>query len=113
MNAVMHRIRDVADRAQVPVVFLLIPHPIDVAENYDWARVETKRFREYHRRNLIAPLEESARTAGMHFVSLFDAYRQQDANQLYFRGGDDHWNANGQKLAAEQMSDYLLHNDLL
>ena len=112
MKAIMPRIRDTADQAQVPFVFLLIPHPIDIAENYEWAHVETKRFRNYDRRNLVAPLDKNVRAAGVHFVNLFDIYRQQDSNRLYFHGGNDHWNSMGQKLAAVLVSNYLLNNEL-
>jgi len=113
MDAVLQRIRDVATRNEVPLVFLFIPHAIDVAEEYDWGRIEADRFPDYDRRNQIAPLEEMARRHGVPFVSLFDIYRRHDANRLYFHGGNDHWNVDGQRMAAQVVADYVLAHGLL
>ena len=108
MNAVLQRVKATTDEAGVPLVLLVITHPMDVCEEYDTGRVDTTRFPDYRRRNLVAPVESWARDADAHVVSLFDAYRERDACQLYYQGGNDHWNADGQKLAAKMLADYVL-----
>jgi len=112
MQAVMRRIGEVAERNDVPFAFLFIPHPLDVADGDAWGRVDRKRFPDYNGRNQIAFLEEMARVLGAPYVSLYDVFRANNANSLYFRDGDDHWNAAGQRLAAEVMADYLLAHGL-
>lgn len=112
MRAVMRRIRDVAQQNGTPLAFLFIPHPSDVTDHYDSWLIDRKRFPDYDGRNQIAPLEETARTLRVPFVSLYDIYRQHDENSLYFHD-DDHWNAAGQRIAAEAVADYLLGNNLL
>ncbi|OGC91538.1 MAG: hypothetical protein A2W25_03590 [candidate division Zixibacteria bacterium RBG_16_53_22] len=107
MRAMLHRIRDVASRQGVPLVFLFIPHPVDVTDSYDSWQIDRKRFPGYNGRNQIAPLEDTARKMGVPFLSLYDAYRRNDANSLYFHD-DDHWNDAGQRMAAAMMADYLL-----
>jgi len=107
MRAMLHRIRDVASRQGVPLVFLFIPHPVDVTDHYDSWQIDRKRFPGYDGRNQVVPLEDVARAMGVPFLSLYDAYRQRDANTLYFHD-DDHWNDSGQRMAAEMMADYLL-----
>ena len=44
----------------------------------------------------------------MSYVSLFDAFSNNDPDSLYFDGGDDHWNAAGQRLAAEIVAEHLI-----
>lgn len=107
MREVLRRIRDVAVQHGVPLAFLFIPHPVDVTDHYDSWQIDRKRFPGYDGRNQTAPLEDMARTLGVPFLSLYDAYRKSDANTLYFHE-DDHWNAAGQRMAAEMMADYLL-----
>ncbi|WP_295640473.1 SGNH/GDSL hydrolase family protein [uncultured Methylibium sp.] len=104
MRAVLQRIRDVARAQGVPLAFLFIPHPNDVTDKYDWGPVDRARFPSYDGRNQTAPLEDAARSLGVPFVNLYEPYRAVDASQLYFRGGDDHWNAAGQRMAAELMA---------
>lgn len=112
MQAVLRRIRDVAAASGTPLAFIFIPHPADVTDQYDWGKVDRIRFPEYNGRNQTAPLEEIARTLGVPYVSLYETFRATDANALYFHGGDDHWNAAGQQMAADIMADYLLANGL-
>lgn len=105
MKATLRGIQNVASKNSVPLVFVFIPHPVDVAVRYDnWAAVDIERYPHYRGRNQTLPLEEAALSAGVPFVNLFDAFHAADANTLYFQRDDDHWNAAGQRLAAELMS---------
>jgi len=113
MGAVMRRIRDVAVRSGVPLVFLFIPHPLDVTDEYEWGPIDRRRFPDYDGRNQTAFLESHARSLGVPFLSLYDLFRARDARSLYLRGGDDHWNAAGQRLAAEVLAAHLLASGLL
>jgi hypothetical protein len=113
MRAVMRRIRDVAAKYNVPLAFLFIPHPSDVARDYDGWRVDRARFPDYDGRNQVAPLEEAAKSLNVPYVSIYDVFRAHDANALYFHGGNDHWNGAGQRLAAQVTADYLLAHGLL
>lgn len=113
MRAVMERIRDVASANRVPLLFLLIPHPVDVVPGYDGWRIDRGRYPRYAERNQIRPLEDAAQALGVPFVSLYDAYRARDASKLYFRDGDDHWNSAGQRLAAELTARALVSQRVL
>jgi hypothetical protein len=81
-------------------------------DHYDGWRIDRERFPDYDGRNQIAPLEGMARALGVPFASLYDVYRANNANSLYFHGGDDHWNAAGQRMAAKVMADILLAHGL-
>jgi hypothetical protein len=114
MNAVLQRIRDLAARADVPLVLLLIPHPLDVSlgQSSDWGTVDRLRFSEYEGRNQIAPLESAAQALDVPFLSLYDLYRSRGADSVYLRGGDDHWNDVGQAIAARAMATLLASRGL-
>jgi hypothetical protein len=107
MGAVIAKINDVARAHGVPLVLLLIPHPADVTEGGYWGAVDRNRFPHYDGRNQIAPLEDIARRLDLPYVSLYDVYRSAGAAELYFRGGDDHWNATGQALGAQTTAKVL------
>jgi hypothetical protein len=113
MDAVLGRIASIAKAHGVPLILLIIPSPIDVAPSYDYGRVDRMRYPEYTPDNLTGRLQEIAERRGMAFVNLYDVFVKQDANELYFHGGDDHWNEAGQKLAAEVMADYVVQRGVL
>jgi lysophospholipase L1-like esterase len=104
MAALLARIGEVARANGVTLALLFIPHPSSVAIGYDWPAIDRADYPDYAPRNLTAPLASAARALGLPYLDLFDVYRRADANALYFRGGDDHWNAAGQRLAAEHMA---------
>lgn len=112
MKAVMRRIRDVADQNGTSLVFLFIPHPVDVTDHYDNWVIDRTKYPDYDGRNQVAPLEEAAKSLRVPYVNLYDIFRKHDVNLLYLHE-DDHWNAAGQKLAAEVMAEYILQGKSL
>jgi hypothetical protein len=107
MQQVFAKIDGLAEAAGVPLVFMFIPHPFDVTESYDDWQLDRHRFPNYDSRNQIRVLEDAARQMDAPFLSLYDRFRSTDANELYFHGGDDHWNRKGQLLAAQMMAEHL------
>lgn len=107
MRQILTKIASLANANDASLIFLFIPHPYDVAEDYDDWGFDHSRYPDYDSRNQIRILEDAAQNLNVPFLSLYDVYQSADANQLYFHGGDDHWNAAGQSLAAELMSDSI------
>lgn len=107
MRAMLGKIHDVARRNSTPLVFMFIPHPADVSDGNDWGMSDRSRFPQYDGRNQTAPLEGAAKYLGVPYLNLYETYRPLAVQELYLRGGDDHWNAAGQKLAAHTMAEFL------
>jgi GDSL-like Lipase/Acylhydrolase family len=108
MGALMQALRDKARAHQVPLVFMFIPHPIDVVAGYDSPAIDRSRYPDYRPRNLVAPLEGAATSLGVSAVSLFDVLSSPADEGLFFRGGDDHWTAKGQQRAAQAVAQRLV-----
>jgi lysophospholipase L1-like esterase len=113
MKAVLQRIAAVAKEHAVPLAFLFIPHPMDLAEGYDaWKPVDRARFPAYDGRNQTAPLEAAAASLGVPYLSLYEPFRAKGPQAHYLRGGDDHWNAAGQQAAAAAMAELVQQRGL-
>lgn len=107
MQATLRHIKEIAAAANVPLVFMFIPHRFDVADNVDWGPVDKARFPGYDPRNQTVPLEQGAQALGVPYLSLFDVFKAEGAVGMYLVGGDDHWNARGQAVAARAMAEKL------
>jgi lysophospholipase L1-like esterase len=90
----------------MPVVLLIIPSPIDACEAYD-VKVDTARFPRYERRRISATVDSLAARHRIRRLDLWTPFRANNACELYYRGGDLHWNAKGQSLAARLLADSL------
>ena len=106
MDRLLGAIQDDMSRRRIPLVLLIIPSPIDACEGYD-IRVDTVSFPKYERRRISGTIDSLAARHGMRRVDLWAPFRAAGACDLYYRGGDLHWKANGQALAARLVADSL------
>ncbi len=107
MEAVLREVRATAVRERVPVLVLVVPSPIDICDACEVA-VDRQKYPDYDRRCLTSEAAGAARRAGLPVLDLFDPFRQAGADGLYYRHGEDHWNAAGQDLAARLVGERIL-----
>ncbi|MBI3791334.1 MAG: hypothetical protein HY275_10715 [Gemmatimonadetes bacterium] len=91
---------------RVPLVLVVIPSPIDMCETYD-VRIDPRTYPQYDRRRISRTVDSLAARHQIRRVDLWDALRAQDPCTLFYRGGDLHWNARGQAIAARVVADSL------
>ena len=113
MEQIMRRMDETAAKNNAPLVFLLIPSPIDATDMHESGEVDPVKYPEYKRSTLTDILEEICRRYGFRAVNLFDPFWQRRADGLYLGGLDDHWNARGEAYGAELMAEYLRTQNLL
>lgn len=114
MNAVVGKNKTVVDSKKSQLVGLIIPHPMDLLEGrHDSGEVNRQVYSEYNPKYLTDTLQNIMTQHNIPHVNLYEFFRRQDPISLYFKGGDDHWNDQGQKLAAEIFSEYLIAEQLI
>ena len=113
MEQIMRRMNETAAKIDAPLVFLLIPSPIDAAAVHESGEVDPAKYPEYRRSTLTDILEQICRRNGFRVVNLFGPFWQRRADDLYLKGMDDHWNARGEAYAAELMGEFLRAQNLL
>jgi hypothetical protein len=103
----LERLEALLAGARVDRLLMIIPSPIDVCEGYDF-RVDADRYEQYDRRALTRAAQEAARAAGMPSLSLWESFSANRPCSLYFHYGDNHWNDQGQALAAREAAARLV-----
>jgi hypothetical protein len=107
MEAVLRELRATAVKERVPVLVLVVPSPIDICDVCEVV-VDRRRYPEYDRRRLTSEAAGATRRAGLPVLDLFDPFQEAGADGLYYRQGEDHWNAAGQDLAARLAGERIL-----
>ncbi len=107
LEGVLREVRATSAREDVPVLLLVVPSPVDICEACE-IPVEPRQYPAYDRRRLNAEAAGAARRAGLPVLDLFEPFREAGADGLYYRHGEDHWNAAGQDLAARLVSDRIM-----
>jgi len=106
MDRLLAAIQSDLARRGIPFVLVIIPSPIDACDRYD-IRVDTASYPLYERRRISGTIDSLAARHGIHRLDLWTPFRAGDACDLYYRGGDLHWKANGQAMAARLLADSL------
>jgi hypothetical protein len=106
LEAVLREVQLASSPEGVPLLTLVIPSAIDVCEPYDVV-VDPKLYPTYERRRLSREAAEAARRAGLEVLDLWDSFRTA-SRCPYYHHGEDHWNAEGQDLAARGAADRIL-----
>jgi len=91
----------------VPVLFVFIPADVDACHERDFVRIDRIEFPDYRRSALTDALESIAKRHSLSYLNLFQIFRDNEPDSLYFRGNESHWNDKGQDLAAKLVAEYL------
>jgi len=113
MAGVLKRIKDTCAKQGIPVVVLLIPAALDACDTFDGRSVDVAKYPAYKRSAITDAMAGAAAAAGLPVVNLFPVFRAEDASRLFLHETDDHWNAAGQEVAAEQVAAFLREKGLL
>jgi len=112
MDRVIERMKKITAARSVPLMLMIIPAALDVVDNYV-PSVNTRQYPEYRRSELTDTVEEIARKYHLPYVNLFGVFREHGASALYYVVDNDHWNAEGQQLAAGVVAEYIKRQHLL
>jgi hypothetical protein len=112
MDRVIGKLKLVTDARSIPLMLVIIPAALDVVDNYSIS-VDTRKYPEYSRSELTDIVEEIARKRQLPYVNLFSPFRKHGAGSLYYVTDNDHWNLEGQGLAAGLVADYIMNKGLL
>lgn len=110
MRQIFARMKTVADEARVPLVLMIVPHPMDLHDgDHETGWVDRAKFTKYDPKRLTGTLETLAAEVGLQAVNLYSPFKAQpEPSAMFLRGGDDHWNSKGQALGARLMAPEVL-----
>lgn len=89
-----------------------VPSPIDACVGYDH-QVDRSKQSAYSRSVLTDRLQEIAVRNSLLHLNLFENFHGEDCNSLFYRAGNDHWNARGQAIAAGVTAAYIERTNIL
>ena len=108
MEAVLKELKALSLSKNIDLVVVIQPSVIDLTENFKFSFKHLEKYNGYKRSNLTDAVETVCRTSGIQFVNLFNAFWTNSPEDLYFNGGDPHWNNLGQKIAARETASYIV-----
>ncbi len=112
MACVLGRIEATARAHGVPILFLVIPSPIDVARNWPIV-IDRSVYPDYRASAVTDFLQEQAERLGVPCVNLFEPFEAAHGTALYQPSPDEHWNPTGIDLAARLTADRIQSARLL
>ena len=62
---------------------------------------------------LTGTVERICVSNNINYINLFDIFKNNNPDKLYFRAGDNHWNDKGQDIAAQETASFVLNRYML
>lgn len=106
-SRILERIDATCRRNHAQLLVVVIPSPADLIEGYDFCAIDHQRYPGYDAHALTDVVGSAARERKVRTVNLYEPFARRSPEKLYFRGGDNHWNDDGQLLAAEIVAPVL------
>lgn len=107
MDAVLREASGTARSAGAMLFVVIQPSQIDLTKNSMLSYEDLGKYPDYRPDNLSRAVDNILARRGIDGINLFHAYAAQSAENLYFKGDDDHWNDAGQSLAAKLTAEQL------
>ncbi len=111
MDWVVERIQETTSRSGARLLFLIIPEWCDVTGTCQASQAR-RRYPGYRPAGLTDALATIAQQRGVTCLNLFEPFQHGGAAGLY-HPFDEHWNGQGQQLAARLSADLILRAGLL
>lgn len=105
MALIIEKIVAQLESRNIPFHAVVIPHPMDVLDgNHASGQIDRVKYPEYDPSRLSESVQNIYDNLGIQSTNLYRVFKDMDVNDLYLKGGDDHWNENGQRVAAEEIA---------
>lgn len=110
MDSILKEAKDVADSKGIKFLVVIEPSVIDmtVANDDVLSYQYLQKFPNYIRTNLTDTIATICARYNIEYINLFDVFAGYDTSKLYFRKDDNHWNDQGQDIAAKATASYIL-----
>jgi hypothetical protein len=114
MDGVIRKANAIARSQGVEFLVLIQPSAKDMTiSNSSFGYDHLEKYPSYRRTNLTDAVESICVSGDVNFVNLYPLYEKNSPEELFFEGGDDHWNDRAQLLAARYTAEYIAAHDLL
>ena len=114
LRAILKEASEFTKNHNVRLMVLIQPSIVDISHNYilnyDYLR---KEYPYYRKTNLTKVVEDICLDNSILYLNLYDTFINNNPNDLYFVANNNHWNDLGQELAARELTNYILKNDLI
>ncbi len=114
MGAVLKEIAHTARQARVSLALSILPSARDLTQNHAYNYRDFEKYSaRYRRERLSTTLEKLAQSSRIPTLNLYPIFLAKNPETLYFAKEDNHWNDEGQKLAALVVAKFLLSEGLV
>jgi hypothetical protein len=113
MRAVLQEASNVAISRGIGFLVLIQPSRVDLTDRDEINYKYLEKYPKYRNSRLTDLVEQICRDSGIRYVNLFAPFQRNRPDDLYFLGDDNHWNDQGEDLAARETATYIVAHGML
>lgn len=110
LEEILKRFKTVSESNDVEMVLLFQPSLTDLTNSNYYIGFEylQSHFSNYERDLVADSVSEIGNKLELNYIDLYDVFLKNNPEELYFKGGNTHWNDSGQDLAARETALFIL-----
>ena len=114
MEEVLKKANNFARSKNIEFLVLIQPSVIDLTKKNSLLSYEyLQKFPHYQKNNLTGAVERICISNNINYINLFDIFKNNNPDKLYFRANNNHWNDKGQDIAAQETASFVLNRHML
>jgi len=114
MEAILKKANIVALSKGIKLLIVIQPSVIDLTKGNAVLDYEyLQRYPKYRRTNLSDAVKNISVANNINYINLYEVFVKNDPENLFFRDGDDHWNDQGQDIAAKETASYIVNRKMI
>lgn len=102
MEEIIKRAKSAADSKGVHFLVLIQPSVVDLTRNFALSYEHLQEYPGYRKANLTDAVKDICVLNNINYINLFDVFSENNPETLFFTGKNDHWNDQGQDIAAKE-----------
>ncbi|MFH1399889.1 MAG: SGNH/GDSL hydrolase family protein [Nanoarchaeota archaeon] len=110
MEQILATQRDIAEENRAEYILVIIPERFDVSDDALAAEMPESYRENYSTTYLTSEAEAMAQRQSIMYINLYEAFREGGGASFYWKG-DSHWNAAGQRYAAELTAKKIIEDN--
>lgn len=108
MTEIIKKAYQFTSSKKIKFMIMIQPSAIDLTKNYFFSYEQLQKISpKYQQANLTNTLQDICTSLEIPYVNLYETFAKNSPNELYFVK-DNHWNDNGQDLAAKEVNSFIL-----
>lgn len=107
MRGLLQKYQELCTKKETDFLVTIQPSVVDLTENFYFSFADLRKYGTYDPQILTRIVGDLCQQLDLHHLDFYEVFMENNPSELYFKLNDNHWNDEGQAVAAEYTAKWL------